>query len=111
MAEEKLIESEENYRAAYEQADFYKNLFAHDISNILTIIDWSSQLCSHSLQKHEKLREVEENIDRIKEQVTRAIVLIKNVQKLSELDGTKAILKPIKFFIQIQLLPNIAKKN
>ncbi|KKL86099.1 hypothetical protein LCGC14_1948140, partial [marine sediment metagenome] len=31
--EEKLIKSEEKYREAFERAEIYKDLFAHDISN------------------------------------------------------------------------------
>ncbi|KKM78178.1 hypothetical protein LCGC14_1362520, partial [marine sediment metagenome] len=31
--EEKLKESEEKYREAFERTEIYKDLFAHDISN------------------------------------------------------------------------------
>ena len=95
IAEEKLKESEERYRAAYEQADFYKNLFTHDISNILTVINWSAQLCSSFLQKQDGLKYLKDNMVKMTEQINRAKKLIKNVQKLSELDDAKTILKPI----------------
>ena len=92
---QKLIESETKYRIAYDQADFYKNLCAHDFSNILLVISGSSQLCSLLLKDPEKVEEVKANLDRIREQVIRANLLIKNVQKLSELDSNRPLLKPI----------------
>ncbi|MBY9014285.1 MAG: PAS domain S-box protein [Candidatus Lokiarchaeota archaeon] len=92
---QKLLESEEKYRVAYDQADFYKNLFAHDISNILFVINGSSQLCSLFLEDPEKAKDVKVNLTRIREQVMRAKLLIKNVQRMSEINSDKPVLKSI----------------
>ena len=46
--ERKLKKSEKKYREAYNRAELYKDLFAHDISNILQSILSASQLCNHN---------------------------------------------------------------
>ncbi|MBY9010046.1 MAG: PAS domain S-box protein [Candidatus Lokiarchaeota archaeon] len=95
IAEQKLLESEEKYHAAYDQADFYKNLFTHDISNILFVINGSSQLCSIFLEDPEKAKEVKVNLNRIRDQVVRAKLLIKNVRRMSEINTNNPLLKSI----------------
>lgn len=46
--EQQLKKSEKKYMEAYERAEFYKDLFAHDITNILqaiiSVIDVSESL-------------------------------------------------------------------
>jgi len=85
-AEQRLKESEEKYRDAYDMANFYKDLFAHDINNILNNIKFSGELISLDLNNPEKLKNMEDLLDIIKDQVNRGAKLISNVQKLSQLE-------------------------
>jgi len=93
LLEQKLEESEEKYRVAYDQAEFFKNLCVHDISNILLVINGSYQFCSLLLDDPEKIEEVKLNLEKIKDQIKRANLLIKNIQTLSKLDRNRPLLK------------------
>ena len=59
-AQKKAEESEKKFREAYKKPTFYKDLFAHDIRNILSVIKGTTDLCSINLEnlpKKEKLKE------------------------------------------------------
>jgi len=90
-AEQKLIESEEKYREAYNLADFYKDLFAHDMNNILQNILSSAALCELYLYEPEKLKDMSNILKILKDQVKRGANLISNSQKLSQLEETQII--------------------
>ncbi len=92
-AEQKLKESEKKYRKAYNQANFYKDLFAHDINNILNNIKSSAELISLFLKNSENLKDSKEFLDIIKDQVTRGAKLISNVRKLSQLEEGEISIK------------------
>ncbi len=92
---EKLKESEEKYRSAYHQANFYKDLFAHDINNILSNIKMSVELSSDCLDDPVKLKDLKEYYQIIHGQVLRAAKLISNVQKLSLLEETEILLEKV----------------
>jgi len=81
-----LKESEEKYREAFEIANFYKDLFAHDINNILNVILSSSALSTMYLNEPESQNEIKEMLNLINDQVKRGTSLISNVRKLSELE-------------------------
>ena len=91
----KLKESEVKYREAYEIADFYKDLFAHDINNILSNISSSSQLCAMYLKEPENQNKIEELMKIINEEVTRGASLISNVRTLTELEESRIPIQPI----------------
>lgn len=91
-----LKESEINYRQAYNQANLYKDIFAHDISNILQNIQSSLELSSLYLNNPEKSNTVKELYGIVKEQISRCSKLIYNVRKLSNLQESKSELKPVK---------------
>jgi len=80
-----INDSEEKYRKAYEQVNVYKDLFSHDINNIIQVINSSAELY---IQRKSKLKElqVEDLIKRIENASKQAIRLIFNVRKLSELE-------------------------
>ncbi len=94
-AEQKLRESEEKYRNAYNQADFYKDLFAHDLNNILNNIGTSEELISIFLNNPDKLNDIKKYLNIVKEQVTRGAILISNVQKLSQLEESEISIKSL----------------
>jgi len=108
---QKLIESEKKYRIAYDQADFYKKLVTHDFSNILLVISGSSQLCSFLLEDPEKIEDVKVILDRIKEQVTRANLLIKNIQIISEIDGKEPLFESIDVYTSLTKSINYFKES
>ena len=95
-SERNLKDSEEKLREAFDQASLYKDIFAHDINNILQNIQSSLELSSMYLKNPEKLNTVKELYGIIKEQVNRGSKLISNVRKLSTLHESKFTLKPIR---------------
>jgi signal transduction histidine kinase len=102
-AEEKIKESEKKYREAYNRSNLYKDLFTHDINNILQIILSSIELFSLRLENQDTHQKFDDVLNLVKEQITRGSKLVKNVQKLSEIEDTK---KPI---ISIDLFESLNK--
>ncbi len=101
-AEQKLKESEKRFREAYNRAELYKDLFYHDINNLLSNISISVDLS----EKHLKDSSEEENIkvfyNVIRDQFARGKRLISNVKNLSELADSKISLKSINAFEVLQ---------
>ena len=98
----KLKESEEKYKEAYNRANLYKDIFAHDINNILQNIKSSAELSSLYLNSPDKLSAIKEFNVIINEQVTRGGKLINNVQKLSHIDESKITLNPVEVCIALK---------
>lgn len=88
-AEQKLKESEENYRRAYERENFYKNLFVHDMNNILQSMLMALDLC---LLKSKSI-ENDKDLYKIRKQINRGANLVKNVKRLSEIKDFERKLK------------------
>ena len=95
IAEEKIKKSEEKYRKAYYQANLYRDIFAHDINNILQNISSSVELSSLYLNNPEKLHTIRELYEIVDEQVNRAKKLISNVRKITKLDESEIVLDKI----------------
>ncbi|HEY0088748.1 MAG TPA: PAS domain-containing sensor histidine kinase, partial [Candidatus Lokiarchaeia archaeon] len=89
IAEQKLRDSEIKYRELYSRNNLYKDLFTHDINNILQNILSSVELFSLRLNNQEISQKFDEILNLTKEQITRGSKLVKNVQKLSEIEDTK----------------------
>ncbi|MHA1723247.1 MAG: sensor histidine kinase [Promethearchaeota archaeon] len=86
-----------NYQEAYERANFYKNLFAHDMSNIIQSISLSLELCEKLKEEKdfflsEKFRHL---YSIIKSQIANAKLLISNINKLFSLENEPLELKPV----------------
>ncbi|MFX1390975.1 MAG: PAS domain S-box protein [Promethearchaeota archaeon] len=79
-----LRQSEEEYRRAYNQSNFYKDVFTHDINNILQIILSSVELVKLFSSDLEQKKPLEESINHIYDQVIRGKMLVKNIQELSK---------------------------
>ncbi|MCK4280632.1 MAG: PAS domain-containing sensor histidine kinase [Candidatus Lokiarchaeota archaeon] len=88
-AEEKIKESEAKYRDAYNLVSFYKDVFTHDMNNILQNILTSVELLSLFLDNPEKSEENKEILQILKSQVKRSANLILNVRKLTKLEETQ----------------------
>jgi signal transduction histidine kinase/PAS domain-containing protein len=94
-SENLLKESEEKYRKAYSQANLYRDIFAHDINNMLQNIQSSAELSSLYLNNPEKLHTLKELYDIITEQIERGKKLINNVRKITKLDESEIVLEKI----------------
>ena len=86
VAEQKIIVSEKKYRDAFERANLYKDLFAHDINNLLQIINSSAELIFYQLNGVENASDIQNISEIIKKQVQRGSKLVKNVRTLSDLE-------------------------
>ncbi|KKM64554.1 hypothetical protein LCGC14_1500250 [marine sediment metagenome] len=83
--EDELKKSEDIIHEAYQRAEIYKDLFAHDISNILQNIKSSIGLLS-MWQKNPQNQEIlNEVITIVDHQVFRGAKLITNIQRLSQI--------------------------
>ena len=94
-SEKLLKESEEKYRKAYNQANLYRDIFAHDINNMLQNIQSSAELSSLYLNNPEKLHTLKELFDIITEQIERGKKLINNVRKITKIDESEVKLEKI----------------
>ncbi|MBY8990942.1 MAG: GAF domain-containing protein [Candidatus Lokiarchaeota archaeon] len=89
----KLEESEEKYRKAYNQANLYRDIFAHDINNMLQNIQSSAELSSLYMNNPEKLHTLKELYEIITEQIERGKKLINNVRKITKIDESEVNLE------------------
>ncbi|NHI92272.1 MAG: PAS domain S-box protein [Candidatus Lokiarchaeota archaeon] len=93
--ERELQESKEKYQEAYNRSEFLKDVFAHDINNILQNILSSSEITSLYLNNPEKRGDALTILNIIREQIKRGSKLVTNVQKLSRMDENEEPLVPI----------------
>jgi PAS domain S-box-containing protein len=96
-AELELKNSEQRYREAYELANLYKDLLAHDINNILQNIKSAIQLENMTINssKTSQIKKVKEYHDIIDGQISRGTQLISNIQKLTKLEEVKVKAKKV----------------
>lgn len=95
IAEQKLIASEQLFHEAYDRANFYKDLFTHDINNILQIINSSAELISYQLNDSKDHLDIKNIAEIIKKQVQRGSNLVRNVRTLSEIEESGMKVEPI----------------
>ncbi|MGB5912890.1 MAG: PAS domain-containing sensor histidine kinase [Promethearchaeia archaeon] len=110
-AEMALIDSEKKYKQAYNRAEFYKDLFAHDISNILQNILSSLELSQIHLKNIEINSELKEIFKIIKYQIARGANLVSNVRKLSILDENESALHSVSTIVYLNKSINDIKKE
>ncbi len=94
-AEEALLKSEEKYRSAYERENFYKDLFSHDMNNILQAITTAVDICEIKIKNGINIEELNELKTIIRDQVDRGANLVQNVKRFSELEESEIILDKI----------------
>ena len=87
IIEEKILRSEKKYRLAYNRAEFYKDLFVHDINNILQNLEFSLEIISQEVGSDSSGEKIKELIHLARNQVNRGADLGMNVKKLSDLEG------------------------
>jgi PAS domain S-box-containing protein len=94
-AEQELKESEERYKKAYDKADFFKDLLAHDVSNILNNINASVQLMKIWNGDYDLSERERDMVEIIKQQLERGAALVSNVRKLSEIEEAEVNIKSV----------------
>ncbi len=90
-----LKKSEEKYHEAYNRLSFYKDLFTHDMNNILHNIQLSIELLSLDQKEPRKEKKTDKFIHIVKKQADRGARLIQNIRTLSEIEEIEITLKPI----------------
>lgn len=85
ILEDMLYQSEKKLLVSYNRAEFYKDLFSHDINNILQNVLSSIELINLALNEknYETIGKLTETV---KEQISRGANLTKNVQHLSRIE-------------------------
>ncbi len=105
-AEQKLKKSEQKYKEAYQQAEFYQDLLTHDFNNLLQVILLNIN------QIEENSEEIElERIESIKDQIERGKILIENIQRLAKIDEKKSTNKEINLVERMEELIKKVKKT
>jgi signal transduction histidine kinase len=92
--ENELVKSEDKYRKAYNRAEFYKDLFAHDINNILQNISMGVELNLLKFKELGDIGDLGEINEMIIEQVNRGAKLVSNIQTISQVEQEQLPLKP-----------------
>ena len=74
---------------AFNRVSFYKDLFIHDISNIINNIQLALKLSSGLSGDPNELAKIREKQEIIKNHIDRSIKLISNVRKLSQIEDSE----------------------
>jgi PAS domain S-box-containing protein len=94
-AEIEIKKSEEKYKKAYNQANFYKDLFIHDINNILQVINSSNELMAHLLKESNISKDIYSLSNLITKQINKGAELIESINKFSQLEDREINVHPI----------------
>ncbi|MBN1802644.1 MAG: PAS domain S-box protein [Candidatus Lokiarchaeota archaeon] len=94
-AQEKIMESELKLREAFRLNEIYKDIFTHDINNILQNILTSVELNMHYLKHELDGKEQEFHLNLIKHQVRNGALLVSNVKRLSQIEQSSIDLETI----------------
>ncbi len=86
--------SKKKIEEEFQRANFYKDIFAHDMSNILQGILSVAQLCKIQLMNPFDNNDIVDIIGIIENQIIRGSKLISNVRKLSQLEVSTTLIQP-----------------
>jgi len=93
--EKNLLENQESLKEAYRYTEFCKDLFTHDIRNILQNILLADNIIEQSNDNQNRLDNINEVFLLVKEQVIRGENLISNVTKLSEIRNSPSPIQSV----------------
>ncbi len=110
-AELALRKSRENYRDAYNRSNLYKDVFTHDINNILQNVLSSLELSKAFSYETTKIKEYEEVTKIIEKQIVRGKKLVKNIQTLSQIESYKEELSSIEVLNILEKAVEILKQS
>jgi len=106
-----LKESEEKYRKAYNRVEFYKDIFTHDINNILQSIMSGIQIAKLNLENPKKIDDLKMCAQIIKEQVIRGAKLVSTIRKISQLEDDSQSLEKIEILNILKNAISFLKKS
>ncbi len=95
LNEQKTVKSERKFRLLFNQLSYYKDLFAHNINNVLQVIRTSTELLSIQLSEKES-KGTEEVINIINKQIDRGAKLMSSAFTLSELEESEISIRTLK---------------
>ncbi len=95
MLEQRINDRTEDLKDSYYKIEFYKDLLAHDMSNILQNIKTSVELLELWKNDPTRLDNGTDITELIKTQIERGSSLITNVRKLSEIEKGEFILESV----------------
>jgi two-component system CheB/CheR fusion protein len=94
-AEKELEKTKEIFRDSYNQLRLYKDLFTHDMRNLLQVILSSMELAENIYNKDLKSEKLYEYIKTSKQQTSKGFKLIENIEKLTKIDIEEIQKSPI----------------
>jgi PAS domain S-box-containing protein len=106
-----LKNSERRYKEAYNRAEFYKDVFAHDVSNILQGILSSVELCRLNSTNSKKSSDMDILLGIIEDQVNRGSNLVSNIRKISSIDNINRNLEKVELCEILKRAIETNKKN
>lgn len=92
---ETITKSEKRYQDAYDRVNFYKNIFSHDIRNILTHLLTSIAILNQLSTKNLEMNNISQITSLMKDQILRGAHLVENVDKYSDIDQILEDFKPV----------------
>ncbi|MHA1681767.1 MAG: sensor histidine kinase [Promethearchaeota archaeon] len=101
-----LASSQEDFKKAYNQAKFYKDIFTHDMSNIFQVM-----LGLFSLYNHRADREKDKIMEKIGIQLRRGKDLIEKIRRLSTIDQNSVHLKVMGVISTLKKATLLSKEN
>lgn len=82
----KLNVSRNNFKDAYNRADFLMHLIAHDINNILQVIQLEVGKCKRSIKSSDNVKSFEKDLHVIENQINDGSKLVSNIVNLLKLE-------------------------
>jgi len=110
-SEIKKQEAEDKYKKAYNRVEFYKDLFAHDINNILQGILMGLQLIQSDIGESQDFADIIENSKMIEKDIHRGSRLVSNIRKFSLIEKNQLPLIKINVFNILKELIEIYYKR
>ena len=95
LAEKQLQMSEAKFHNAYDEANLYKELFAHDFADLFNRIGLSVELLTQFQKRDYHKEEIVEIIKRFNDQTYEGNNIIKKARKLAEIEDSKKLIKKI----------------
>ncbi len=107
--EEKLAQSEQKFKASFNQTELYKDIFAHDVNNLLQNIRISLDIFSQdkNLLMNQEFSSI---LNVLNEQVIRGTKLVSNARKLSQIEESSKVEK-LDILNSIQEAVDFTKRN
>ncbi|MFX1313708.1 MAG: sensor histidine kinase, partial [Promethearchaeota archaeon] len=102
---------EEKYHNAYERENFYKDLFMHDMSNILQGMLSSLELCNIMLKNSNRYENIFEMLNNLRDQIQRGASLVKNVRKFSDIQDSEISLRTVIVKDSLEKAINVVKNS